>query len=209
VSFSEYIVVGYSGHAFVICDAILESGFGTIMGYLDIKESTTNPYNLKYLGTEADFVDKVNKNDTLFVLGIGDNLIRTKVSDFLLSHGCLIGTIIHPAAWVSKTAEISSGVFVNATAAINSRANIDSDVIVNTGAIVEHDCTIGRGCHIAPGAVLAGNVMVGSGTFIGANAVVKQGIKIGNNVIIGAGSVIISDIPDNVKVVGNPARMIC
>ncbi len=206
MSSNNYIIVGYSGHAYVICDAILECASGTIIGYLDNKELDINPYQLEYLGTEADYVVKSNISKTLFVLGIGDNAIRIKISDFLMEHDCLLGTIIHPNSWISKTAEVHSGVFVNANAAINSRAIIESDVIINTGAIVEHDCFIGRGCHIAPGAVLAGNVTIGSGTFIGANAVVKQGIKIGKNVIIGAGSVIISDIPDGVKVAGNPAR---
>lgn len=33
-------------------------------------------------------------------------------------------------------------------------------------------------------------------------------ITIGSNVIIGAGSVVTKDIPDNVVVVGNPAKVI-
>ena len=41
-----------------------------------------------------------------------------------------------------------------------------------------------------------------------ANSVIIGGIKIGDNAIIGAGSVVISDIPANAIVVGNPARII-
>ena len=39
-------------------------------------------------------------------------------------------------------------------------------------------------------------------------SVVKPGIKIGANSMIGVGSVVVKDIPDNVVVVGNPARII-
>ena len=33
-------------------------------------------------------------------------------------------------------------------------------------------------------------------------------LSIGNNVIIGAGSVVVKDIPDNVIVAGNPAKVL-
>ena len=41
-----------------------------------------------------------------------------------------------------------------------------------------------------------------------ANATVVGDIHIGSNVIIDAGSVVTKDIPDNVVVVGNPAKVI-
>lgn len=42
----------------------------------------------------------------------------------------------------------------------------------------------------------------------GANSVLIGSICIGNNVTIGAGSVVIKDVPDNVCVADNPARII-
>ena len=54
-----------------------------------------------------------------------------------------------------------------------------------------------------------GRVDVGDDVFIGAGAIILPNVKIGNRVIIGAGSVVAKDIPDNVVVVGNPARIIC
>lgn len=45
--------------------------------------------------------------------------------------------------------------------------------------------------------------------WIGSRSIILSGCKsIGNNVIIGAGSVVTHDIPDNVIVAGNPARII-
>lgn len=40
------------------------------------------------------------------------------------------------------------------------------------------------------------------------SVVINPGIHIGNNVVIGSGSVVTKDIPDNVIVVGNPAKVI-
>jgi acetyltransferase-like isoleucine patch superfamily enzyme len=48
--------------------------------------------------------------------------------------------------------------------------------------------------------------IVGDRVRIGSNSTILP-VKIGNNVIIGAGSVVTKDIPDNVTVYGNPARI--
>jgi len=49
---------------------------------------------------------------------------------------------------------------------------------------------------------------IGNNIFIGSGAKVLGGIKIGNNVKIGANAVVVKDVPDNVTVVGIPARVI-
>jgi acetyltransferase-like isoleucine patch superfamily enzyme len=51
-------------------------------------------------------------------------------------------------------------------------------------------------------------VKIGKGTWVGAGATIIQGVKVGVNVTVGAGAVIINDVPDNVTVVGNPAKII-
>lgn len=50
--------------------------------------------------------------------------------------------------------------------------------------------------------------VIGNNVECGANVTILGGITIGDNVIIGAGSVVVKDVPDNVVVVGNPARII-
>lgn len=50
--------------------------------------------------------------------------------------------------------------------------------------------------------------ILGDNVTIGANVCIIGNIKIGNNVIIGAGSVVVKDVPDNVIIAGNPARII-
>lgn len=54
-----------------------------------------------------------------------------------------------------------------------------------------------------------GKIKIGDNVFIGANATVLPNVTIGNNSIIGANSVVTKDVPDNVVVAGNPAKIIC
>lgn len=44
--------------------------------------------------------------------------------------------------------------------------------------------------------------------FIGMNSIILPGACIGNNVIIGAGSIVSGNIPDDVVIAGNPAKII-
>lgn len=51
-------------------------------------------------------------------------------------------------------------------------------------------------------------VTIGDNVWIGGSATILPGVNIGRNVVIGAGSVVVGNVPDNVVVVGNPARIV-
>lgn len=51
-------------------------------------------------------------------------------------------------------------------------------------------------------------VTIGHNVWIGGRAVINPGVNIGNNVVIASGAVVTKDVPDNVVVGGNPAKII-
>lgn len=197
-------IIGYSGHAFVVLDTAKQMGLD-VAYYSERNSVSFNPFEINYLGDEGSESFKWDNVDS-FILGIGDNSIRQKVANFILSKNKEILNVIHPSAIISNFATFGVGNFIAANATINALAKIGNNCILNTGCIIEHECVIESGVHIAPGTVLAGSVTVGENSFIGANSVVKQGVKIGSGVTVGAGSVVIKDIPDNEIWVGNPAK---
>ena len=201
------VIVGYSGHAFSVIDAYSEMGKG-IKYYTSINEIERNPFKLEYLGFEMDLNFTGWGRDLSYILGLGDNSVREKVAQFILSKSKSILEVVHPNSSISKLAKLGTGTYVSNGVIVNAFAEIGDYVILNTSCIIEHECQLGNGVHIAPGAVLTGNVKIGENSFVGANAVIKQGITIGKDVIIGAGDVIIKDISDNKKIVGNPSREI-
>lgn len=56
--------------------------------------------------------------------------------------------------------------------------------------------------------VVEAPVSIGSGTWVGARAMVLPGVSIGRRVLVAAGSVVTRDVPDDVLVAGNPARVV-
>jgi sugar O-acyltransferase (sialic acid O-acetyltransferase NeuD family) len=202
---NDVILVGYSGHAFVIAELLLLSNY-RIAGYCEPMRKELNPFELDYLGEESSAVARQKLKDTPFFAAFGDNKIRRSIYSSLINDGFASLNCVHPHSVVSTFASLGSGVSIMAGAIINPFARVGNGVIVNTNATIDHESQIGSFTHIAPGAVITGNVTIGQGCFIGANSVVRQGITIGNNVIIGAGSVVVKDVGDDITIKGVPAK---
>lgn len=205
-SSKKVLLLGYSGHSFAVAEAVLQLGY-TLIGYADANECEKNPYKIPYLGDERstnfDWSLEVS-----YVLGVGDNEIRSKIAQRVKSKGGRLLSIIHPAASISKDLKLGSGSFIARNVAVNPLVEIGANVILNTSCSIDHECVIQDNSHIGPGAVLAGNVKVGKGAFVGANSVVKEGVFIGDRAIVGSGSVIIGDVKAGKCIVGNPGKYI-
>lgn len=200
----EAILLGYSGHGYVVAEAAILSGI-ELIGYAESTELVQNPYGLVFLGdeTKEEFNWNICKN---YVLGVGANSIRERIASRVIAHGGQLLSIIHPNASVSANVVIGSGTFVARLVSVNPLVSIGQNVILNTSCSIDHECQIESNVHIAPGAVLAGNVKVKGGAFIGANSVIKEGVFIGERAVVGAGSVVIRDVEAESVVVGNPAK---
>lgn len=51
-------------------------------------------------------------------------------------------------------------------------------------------------------------ITIGDNVWIGGGAIICPGVTIGNGVVVGAGAVVTKDVPNDVFVAGNPARVI-
>jgi acetyltransferase EpsM len=193
-------IFGASGHAKVIMD-ILKLNKITIKNLYDDKA----PFKL--LGQHVLMLgDSLTKADT-FIVAIGNNTIRKKIVEDKLKKASF-AIAVHPNTTIDTTVFIDEGTVVMANCVINASVKIGKHCIINSAVVLEHDCVIGDYVHVSPSATLCGTITIGAGTHIGAGAIIIPAINIGKNVTIGAGAVVIKDIPDNVTVVGNPARII-
>lgn len=200
-------ILGASGHGKVVADALLQmSNTNTIVFFDDSFPVIKMVALWPVVGTTADLVNVCKEFDGV-VVAIGNNNIRRNKQLELVTAGAKIITVVHPKAIISPYAVIGSGAVVLAGAVINAFADVGDACVINTNAVVEHDVKLFDAVHICPGANLAGGVIIGYESWIGIGSCVKQLVHIGNKVIVGAGSVVVKNIPDNVTVVGSPAKL--
>lgn len=135
---------------------------------------------------------------------------------------------VGPRAHVS----LGSGLRImrNFTGQFYGRVTIGDDVFFNQGChvVALEELRIGDHClfgemvtiydenhipgreatPIAARGIVTAPIVIGNNVWVGAKSTILQGVHIGDNVVVGANTVVTRDVPANVVVAGNPARVI-
>lgn len=139
---------------------------------------------------------------------------NVRLSRFINLYGCEVGdeTKIGPFVEIQKNARVGK------------RCKISSHTFICEGVVIEDNVFIGHGVmftnDIYPRATAAdGNLqteadwrvqptIICKSASIGSGATILCNLSVGENAIVGAGSVVTRDVPPNVIVAGNPARVL-
>lgn len=201
---AELWILGAGGHGRVVADAAREAGRWREIVFFDDAWAAGVTVNGWRVGGASDNFFGPAEPGVQRIVAIGDNRLRQAALARCTSDS--LALVVHPAATVSRDAELGAGSFVGAGAVVCIGARIGPGAIINTGAGVDHDCCLGACVHISPGARLGGGVSVGDRSWIGIGATVKHQMHIGPDAMVGAGAVVVAPVADNATVVGNPAR---
>jgi len=100
-------------------------------------------------------------------------------------------TELFTSVHIDANAEIGPGFVIHSVYAINlGKTKIGENFTIATGCLISHACRgIGDNVYFGPGAKLVGDA------------------KIGSNVVIAANSLVLTDVKDNMMVMGVPARI--
>ena len=199
---ADIIIIGAGGHAKVLADIAIKTGFNLI-GFLDDNTEIKTLMNYPVLGPVSD----CNKyaETTVFAIGIGNGEIREKIFNTYPSLNYV--TLIHPSAQIGTYVTIAEGTVVMAGTVISPAVKIGKFCIVNSCAVVEHDSVLGDFTHAAPRSTVCGTVKVGKNVWLGAGCTVNNNVSICDNTYIGSGTVVIRDITEAGLYVGVPARL--
>lgn len=86
--------------------------------------------------------------------------------------GYIAPPLIHPRAYVAKSALLGEGSMIMAGALVDVRSRIGEISVIWPGACINHDATLGENCFISPNATLCGYVDLGAHSFVGAGAAI-------------------------------------
>lgn len=199
----KIVIIGASGHGKVIADIARLNGYKDIL-FLDDDKSKKKNGIYDVVGTTQDIDQYKEQFD--FIVAIGNNELRKKITQKLDAKNIIQPVLIHPSAVIDPTVIITSGTVIMANAVINADTKVGKGCIINTAATVDHDGIIHDFVHISPGAHIAGTVLIGESSWIAAGATVINNVRIVGQCVIGAGAVVTKDINKQGIYIGIPIK---
>lgn len=210
----KVVVIGASGFGRETLDVLnaMNGAFRNVevVGVLDDSPSAANLRRLSersidYLGSVDDYLESPLDN-TRFVVGIGNPVIREALQSRFVRSGLLPFTAIHPGSVIGEKSTVGLGSVICAGAVISTNVTMGESVHINPNVTIGHDTVLQDYVSVNPGAVISGEVTIGDLSLIGAGVIVLQGLNIAEHTTIGAGSVVTKNVPPGVTVKGVPGR---
>ena len=99
------------------------------------------------------------------IVAIGNTEKRMELLENLECSGYIIPVLIHPQAYVSPSAVIGKGSFIEPMVVVHTDVTIGAGCIISAGTIVNHNAIVNDGCHL------------NCGTIVGARSEIKYGTK--------------------------------
>jgi sugar O-acyltransferase (sialic acid O-acetyltransferase NeuD family) len=116
--------------------------------------------------------------------------------------------VVHPSARISPLARIGHNVLIMAGVVITGNALIGDHVCILPNSVIHHDAIVGDWSLIGSQVSIAGAVRIGTNCYIASGSTIMNGLHVGDGALIGLGSNVIRDVPAEVRVAGNPARVL-
>jgi acetyltransferase-like isoleucine patch superfamily enzyme len=81
-------------------------------------------------------------------------------------------------------------------------------VLINLNSTVGHEASVGDWSTLSAQCDVTGGAKIADRVFMGSRATVIPGKSVGSRTVVAAGAVVMTDVPADVIVAGNPARVL-
>lgn len=201
---NDLVILGAGGFGREVFAYAQDAG-RSVAGFVDDDSGALDAHDLPVpvLG-DLSLIADVSRFD--WVIGLGDPDARKRLYDTLAERGASFASVVHPTAYIARSAVVGPGSVVAPFALVAPHARVGADVVLNTYASVGHDAVVGEHCVFSPYAVVNGTVHLGAGVFLGTGAMVGPGLKVGQGSKISVGAGVTRDLEAGSLAVGNPAK---
>ncbi|WP_026978348.1 transferase [Flavobacterium tegetincola] len=205
----EIYILGVGHNTIVYIDLAESCGY-KIAGLYHYNEERTGEYvhGIPIIDSNTNLFQRESLGGMNFIVSVGENAIRTNLSNKIREMGGNIPTVIHPSAIVSKYSKISEGVVIHANSVVQADASIGKDTVLSYNTSLSHTSSVGESCYIAFNATIGAYIKVHDFVLMGQSASLVSGKLeyVGKNAVIGAGAVVINNVEADTIVIGNPAK---
>ena len=208
----EIYALGIGHNTPVFIDLAMDCGY-TIAGLYHYNNERTGEFDhgFQIIGSFDDLFAKETLEGMSFLLTMGDNRIRTELSDKIIAMCGKVPTLIHPTAVISAFATISEvGVYISPYTYVQADSSIGNNTVLLSHVNISHTTHIGNSCFIAGGATIGAYTIMEDYVFIGQGAlsISAKAKHIGHHAFVGARSLLTRDVPPCVVMAGSPARIL-
>jgi len=201
----DIIVLGYGGNCRDIREMIQDINKSDSFVKYNFRGFLDDNRTLPVLGPLRDWSQY---NSCYFVNGIGSTTTFRKKEEIinqLQIPKARYATLVHPSAYLSKTARIGAGGVIFQNVVITSNVKIGRHVMILPNSVISHDTIVGDYSILAGCVCVSGAVVIGKSCYVGSNTSVKDGVTIGEKSLIGCGTNVVKDITPHTINIGNPS----
>jgi sugar O-acyltransferase (sialic acid O-acetyltransferase NeuD family) len=188
-----------------------DRGDGRFVGFLDdAPPKGSEAHGSEVLGS-IDSAKELHKSgafdELAYAIGYRDFAARAERFEKLRAAGLPMAGIVHPTAYVHRTARLGAGVHLFPGVIVDMDAVVEDNVVLNTGTILAHHAVVRAHCYFGPAARVAGFTEIGRSTFVGLGSSLVEKITIGEGCVVAAGAVVVESAPARSLLAGVPAAI--
>lgn len=162
----KLIILGSGGYGRTVYDIAEQLGYS-----ITVLDDSDEEYPLASFSRYID-------DYTEFIPAFGNNEFRLQWINRIEEAGGKLANLIHPSAYVSPKAQVSTGCVILPGAIVNTGSKVGKGCIINLGATVDHDVVIEDGVHLCLRCIVKGENRISRCEKIEAGEIIERATRV-------------------------------